>query len=93
MSADAEGHATSPPERVRPHIVDCDVHNELKGGRAALKPYMASEWHPFLDAGVNGAGRSFYPSGSPSIMDAIREDVLDGFVSAEEARATYPQFT
>jgi N-methylhydantoinase B len=26
-------------------------------------------------------------------VDAIREDVLDGFVSVEEARAKYPQFT
>jgi predicted TIM-barrel fold metal-dependent hydrolase len=81
MTAETTDTLTLAERAARLHIVDCDVHNELKGGRATLKPYLAREWHPFLDGGVGGAGRSFYPSGSPSIVDAIREE--DGLAAGD----------
>src|ERR1051326_6192292 len=54
--------------------IDTDVHNDLPS-YAELKPFLASQWHAWLDDGGPGfAQRAYANTGSGVMDDAVREE-------------------
>jgi len=54
-------------------IIDCDVHNGLQS-REALKPYLASRWHPYYEQGSHIAGHIGQIIGAKAARDLHRQD-------------------
>ena len=71
----AEAADVSPAERIaRLRAIDTDVHNDLPG-YSDLKPFLARQWHPWLDDGGPGfAARAYANTGSGRMDDAVREE-------------------
>jgi predicted TIM-barrel fold metal-dependent hydrolase len=58
----------------RLRCVDCDVHNDLPS-YDELRPFLAKEWHPWLDGGSPGVAARYYANmGSGRMDDAVREE-------------------
>lgn len=58
----------------RLRCIDTDVHNDLPSF-AELKPFLAREWHPWLeDGGPGQASRYYANTGSGRMDDAVREE-------------------
>src|SRR5436305_53110 len=62
-------------ERIdKPRAVDTDVHNDLPA-MAELKPFLAREWHAWIDGGGPGfAARAYANTGSGVMDDSVREE-------------------
>ena len=61
--------------------IDCDIHNDLPS-YAELKPFLASEWHPWLANGGPGfAARAYANTGSGVMDDSVREE--DGLCAGD----------
>jgi predicted TIM-barrel fold metal-dependent hydrolase len=55
-------------------VIDCDVHESLQSQKL-LKPYLAPEWHPYLQSGSLIPNNSYtVPFGGGTRRDAIRPD-------------------
>ncbi len=58
----------------RLRCIDTDVHNDLPSF-AELKPFLAREWHPWLEDGGPGMAARYYANtGSGRMDDAVREE-------------------
>jgi predicted TIM-barrel fold metal-dependent hydrolase len=71
----AEPRSTSSTERAA-HLrcIDTDIHNDL-ASYEALRPYLAKEWHLWLDSNSVGGARRYYANmGSGRMDDAVREE-------------------
>src|SRR5215510_4135091 len=77
-----EPESMSVPDRVaRLRAIDTDVHNDLPSYNE-LKPYLAREWHPWLEQGGPGfAERAYANTGSGRMDDAVREE--DGLAAGD----------
>ena len=65
----------------RLRAIDTDVHNDLPS-YAELKPFLAREWHPWLEDGGPGfAARAYANTGSGRMDDAVREE--DGLAAGD----------
>ena len=54
--------------------IDTDIHNDLPS-YAELKPFLAQQWHPWLENGGPGfAARAYANTGSGRMDDAVREE-------------------
>jgi uncharacterized protein len=54
--------------------IDTDVHNDLPS-YAELKPFLASQWYPWLEhGGPRFAARAYANTGSGRMDDAVREE-------------------
>ncbi|MGH2461200.1 MAG: amidohydrolase family protein, partial [Chloroflexota bacterium] len=61
--------------------IDTDVHNDLPS-YAELKPFLAREWHPWIESGGPGfAARAYANTGSGRMDDAVREE--DGLCAGD----------
>src|SRR5919198_4192288 len=71
----AEAADESPAERIaRLRAIDTDVHNDLPS-YSELKPFLARQWHAWLDNGGPGfAARAYANTGSGRMDDAVREE-------------------
>jgi predicted TIM-barrel fold metal-dependent hydrolase len=78
----SEPRAATFAERVAAlRAIDTDVHNDLPG-YAELKPFLAKEWHPWLENGGPGfAARAYANTGSGRMDDAVREE--DGLCAGD----------
>jgi predicted TIM-barrel fold metal-dependent hydrolase len=62
-------------------LIDTDIHNDLPG-LDALRPFLAPEWHPWLDHGGPGTASRYYANmGSGRMDDAVREE--DGLAAGD----------
>ena len=62
-------------------LIDTDVHNDLPS-LGELRPFLAAEWHPWLERGGPGfAGRYYTNSGSGRMDDVVREE--DGLCAGD----------
>jgi predicted TIM-barrel fold metal-dependent hydrolase len=82
MAITTESRPETLTERAaRLRCVDCDVHNDLPS-YAELRPFLATEWHPWLDGGAPGVAARYYANtGSGRMDDAVREE--DDFCAGE----------
>ena len=65
---------TSAEKIARLRCIDTDVHNDLPSF-AELKPFLAREWHPWLEDGGPGMASRYYANtGSGRMDDAVREE-------------------
>lgn len=65
----------------RLRCIDTDVHNDLPN-IAELRPFLAKEWHPWLDYGGLGFAARYYANmGSGRMDDAVREE--DGLCAGD----------
>ncbi len=63
------------------HLIDTDIHNDLPSLQE-LNPFLAAEWHLWLDNGGPGtAGRYYANMGSGRMDDAVREE--DGLAAGD----------
>ena len=79
----------------RLRCIDTDVHNDLPSF-AELEPFLAREWHPWLEDGGPGLASRYYANtGSGRMDDAVREELdvlsdaapkLTGIRDADRAR-------
>ncbi len=61
--------------------IDTDVHNDLPSMQE-LKPFLAREWHPWIDNGGPGfAARAYANTGSGVMDDSVREE--DGLAAGD----------
>jgi len=61
--------------------IDTDVHNDLPS-YAELKPFLAKEWHPWIESGGPAfAARAYANTGSGRMDDAVREE--DGLCAGD----------
>jgi len=61
-------------ERIRAlNVIDTDVHNDLASPNE-LKPFLAKEWHPWLEGGLGFAARAYANTGSGRMDDAVNEE-------------------
>ena len=61
--------------------IDTDVHNDLPSMHE-LKPYLAREWHAWIDNGGPGfASRAYANTGSGVMDDSVREE--DGLAAGD----------
>jgi len=61
--------------------VDTDIHNDLPS-ESELKPFLATQWHPWLDNGGPGfAARAYANTGSGRMDDSVREE--DGLCAGD----------
>ena len=62
-------------------LVDTDIHNDLSSIQE-LKPFLASQWHPWLGHGGPGFAARYYANmGSGRMDDAVREE--DGLCAGD----------
>ncbi|HEY8601650.1 MAG TPA: amidohydrolase family protein [Thermomicrobiales bacterium] len=62
-------------------LIDTDVHNDLPSLQE-LRPFLAREWHPYLDnGGPKFAARYYANTGSGRMDDAVREE--DGLCAGD----------
>src|ERR687887_106067 len=71
----AEAADESPAERIaRLRAIDTDVHNDLPS-YSELKPFLARQWHAWLEnGGPKFAARAYANTGSGRMDDAVREE-------------------
>lgn len=68
-------------QAARLRCIDTDIHNDLPSYQE-LKPYLAPEWHPWLEAGGPGVAARYYANtGSGRMDDAVREE--DGLCAGD----------
>ncbi|MEO7911996.1 MAG: amidohydrolase family protein [Roseiflexaceae bacterium] len=74
--------ATSFADRVAAlQLIDTDIHNDLPN-LEALRPFLAKQWHPWLDSGGPGNAARYYANmGSGRMDDAVNED--DGLAAGD----------
>jgi predicted TIM-barrel fold metal-dependent hydrolase len=61
--------------------IDTDIHNDLPSF-GELKPFLAKQWHPWLENGGPGfAARGYANTGSGRMDDAVREE--DGLCAGD----------
>src|SRR5437588_4189417 len=65
------------------HAIDTDIHQDLVGGHKSLLPYLAREWHPFVEAGLGFAARGWHNMGSGRMDDHVNES--DGLCAGDPA--------
>ncbi len=62
-------------------LIDTDIHNDLPSLQE-LRPFLAREWHPYLDnGGPKFAARYYANTGSGRMDDAVREE--DGLCAGD----------
>jgi predicted TIM-barrel fold metal-dependent hydrolase len=62
-------------------LIDTDIHNDLPS-LEELRPFLAKQWHPWLDSGGAGAAARYYTNmGSGRMDDAVNED--DGLAAGD----------
>ncbi|MDQ3412419.1 MAG: amidohydrolase [Chloroflexota bacterium] len=65
---------TSTERAAQLRCIDTDIHNDL-ASYEELRPYLADEWHPWLDSdSADGARRYYANMGSGRMDDAVREE-------------------
>lgn len=55
------------------HVIDTDIHNDLPS-YDELKPFLATQWHPWLEGGTGFAARAYANTGSGRMDDAVRPE-------------------
>ena len=79
MVATAEGRATLAERAAALRLLDTDIHNDLPSPEE-LRPFLAREWHPWLEGGLGFAGRS-YGIGLGNMGNAVRPE--DGLCAGD----------
>src|SRR5215210_290899 len=70
---------TENPTKLR--CIDTDIHNDLPS-HADLKPFLAPEWHPWVEHGATPFASRYYANmGSGRMDDAVREE--DGLCAGD----------
>jgi predicted TIM-barrel fold metal-dependent hydrolase len=81
MVASAPSRAPTPAERVRRlRLLDTDIHNDLPSAEE-LRPFLATEWQPWLEGGLGLAGRAYANTGSGHMDDVVRPE--DGLCAGD----------
>jgi uncharacterized protein len=60
--------------------IDTDVHQDLASPKLLL-PYLAKQWHPFVEDGLGFAARAYANMGSGRMDDSVREE--DGLCAGD----------
>ena len=82
MAIASEPRPMTPEERAaKLRLIDTDVHNDLPS-YDELRPFLAREWHRWLDDGRPGFAARYYSNmGSGRMDDAVREE--DGLAAGD----------
>jgi len=82
MAIASEPRPATLDERIaRLRAIDTDIHNDLPS-HAELKPFLARQWHPWLENGGPGfAARAYANTGSGRMDDSVREE--DGLCAGD----------
>ncbi len=66
--------ATTYAERVAAlRLIDTDIHNDLPSINE-LRPFLAREWHPWIEGGLGFAARYYANTGSGRMDDSVNEE-------------------
>ncbi|MDP9469683.1 MAG: amidohydrolase family protein [Chloroflexota bacterium] len=65
--------ATIEERAARLRLIDTDVHNDLPSPNE-LRPFLARQWHPWLEGGLGFAARYYANTGSGRMDDAVNEE-------------------
>jgi uncharacterized protein len=72
---------TAPLDPAALRLIDTDIHNDLPR-LEELRPFLAREWHPFLDSGAPSFAKRYYTNTGSGVMDdAVREE--DGLAAGD----------
>ncbi len=82
MAVAIEPRSMTRAERVAAlRLIDTDIHNDLPSLQE-LKPFLAAQWHPWLENGGPGTAARYYANtGSGRMDDAVREE--DGLAAGD----------
>jgi len=81
MALTMEREATFAEQVAKLRLVDTDIHNDLPSIEE-LRPFLAKQWHPWLDSGGPGTAARYYANmGSGRMDDAVREE--DGLAAGD----------
>jgi predicted TIM-barrel fold metal-dependent hydrolase len=81
MALTIEREATFADRATALQLVDTDIHNDLPS-LEELRPFLAKQWHPWLDSGGPGSAARYYANmGSGRMDDAVNED--DGLAAGD----------
>jgi uncharacterized protein len=81
MAIASDPRAVASAERAaRLRLIDTDIHNDLPHWRE-LKPFLASEWHPWVEDGPTFANRYYTNQGTGRMDDSVREE--DGLCAGD----------
>jgi len=81
MALTIEREATVEERAAKLRLIDTDIHNDLPS-LEELRPFLAKQWHPWLDSGGPGNAARYYANmGSGRMDDAVREE--DGLAAGD----------